>query len=262
MPRVRAYAHRGGAAEAAENSLGAFSRAVGLGYTHLETDIRPTRDGVALLHHDATLDRTTDGHGSVRDMTWRATRGVRLVDGSTPLRLEELLEAFPDVHLNLDVKEDGSIPALVEAVQRSRAWHRICITSFSPGRLRRVRSLVPLGTATSAHPWEVAALRIAATTFPLPRVPTRPQLPRVPRRPQRVQIPQRALGLDLVTPGVIALAHRHGLAVDVWTIDEEDTMDALIDLGVDGIMTDHPTRLRAVLERRGMWEDNGPRASE
>ncbi len=248
MPRVRAYAHRGGAGEATENSLAAFSRAVDLGYTHLETDIRPTRDGVALLHHDAFLGRTTDGHGPVRDTTWEGVRRLTLADGSTPLRLEELFEAFPDVHVNVDVKEDGSIPALVEAVQRCQAWQRVCITSFSPGRLRRVRSLIPAGTPTSAHPWEVAALRLAATGAPLPRVP---------ERPRRIQIPMRAFGLGLATPDVIALAHRHGLAVDVWTIDDEVVMEALIDLGVDGIMTDHPTRLRSVLERRGLWGSGG-----
>lgn len=234
----RAYAHRGGAREAPENSLAAFRNATGLGFTHLETDVRPTRDGVAVLHHDADLDRTTDGRGPVRDRTWSQVRRLRLEDGSAPLRLEELLEELPDARVNIDVKEPGSVVALADALRRSNAAHRVCVTSFSARRLARARRAMPPGAESSAHPWEVLALRA------LPRPPA---LPRV----HRVQVPTRALGLTLVDAGFVARAHRLGLAVDVWTVDEATQMERLLDLGVDGIMTDSPTVLRDVLARRG-----------
>ncbi|MBM3687726.1 MAG: glycerophosphodiester phosphodiesterase [Actinobacteria bacterium] len=235
----RAYAHRGGAREAPENSLMAFRHASTLGFTHLETDIRPTRDGVAVLHHDSDLDRTTDGHGHVRDHTWQHVRGVRLSDGSSPLRLEELLEECPDAHVNVDVKEDGSVPALAEAIRRSGAGARVCVTSFSARRLARARRVLPAGVESSAHPWEVLALRTLPRGSALPRV-------------QRVQVPQRALGVTFAEPRFVERAHGHGLAVDVWTVDDPADMERLLDLGVDGIMTDSPSVLREVLARRGI----------
>jgi len=240
MPRIRAYAHRGGAAEATENSIEAFRRAIGLGYAHLETDVRPTSDGVAVLHHDASLDRTTDQRGRVSALTWDRVRRARLADGTSPLRLEELLEEFPGVHVNLDVKESGSVLAMVDAVRRCAAHERICVTSFSARRLDRARDLLPDGVETAAHPGEVLALRALPRFTALPRA-------------SRIQVPVSAFGVSLTSATFIARAHRLGLAVDVWTIDDVDEMHRLLDLGVDGIMTDAPTVLRDVLRSRGAW---------
>ena len=239
----RPYAHRGGSRESPENSLAAFRHATTLGYRYLETDIRPTRDGVAVVHHDAHLERTTDGRGLVRDRTWQEMRSVRLNDGTTPLRLEELLEEFPDAHVTVDAKEAGSVVALADAVRRSTASDRVCVSSFSARRLIRARRLLPPGTESSAHPWEVLALRASPSgaAWPLPRS-------------QRVHVPLRALGFALVEPGFLARAHRAGLAVDVWTVDDAAEMHRLLDLGVDGIMTDSPGVLRAVLEARAQWD--------
>lgn len=239
----RAYAHRGGSAEAAENSITAFQRAAGLGFTYLETDVRPTRDGVAVLHHDAHLDRTTDGRGLVRDRLWRDLRTIRLSDGTAPLRLEELLESLPHHHVTVDAKEAGSVAAIVDAVNRSNARDRVCVASFSARRLSRLRHLLP-GVESGAHPWEVLRLR----SFAGPRTgSTRSSaLPRA----HRVQIPTRAFGVDLAEPDFISRAHAGGLAVDVWTVDDPDQMHRLIDLGVDGIMTDAPSVLSRVLASR------------
>ena len=234
----RAYAHRGGGRESPENSLAAFRHATALGFTYLETDIRPTRDGVAVVHHDARLERTTDGHGLVRDRTWQEMRSVRLNDGSTPLRLEELLEEFPDAHLTVDAKEAGSVVAMTDAIRRSTASDRVCVGSFSARRLIRARRLLPPGTESSAHPWEVLALRAGPSRLP---------------RAHRVHVPLRAFGIALVEPGFLARAHRAGLAVDVWTVDDAAEMHRLLDLGVDGIMTDSPSVLRSVLEDRAQW---------
>ena len=238
----RPYAHRGGGRESPENSLAAFRHATALGFRHLETDIRPTRDGVAVVHHDARLERTTDGRGLVRDRTWQEMRSVRLNDGTTPLRLEELLEEFPDAHVTVDAKEAGSVVALADAVRRSTASDRVCVSSFSARRLIRARRLLPPGTESSAHPWEVFALRASPSraAWPLPRA-------------HRVQVPLHAFGFAIVEPGFVARAHRAGIAVDVWTVDDAAEMHRLLDLGVDGIMTDSPSVLRAVLESRAQW---------
>lgn len=236
----RAYAHRGGADEAPENSLAAFTHAWDLGFHHLETDIRPTRDGVAVLHHDASWERTTTGNGVVREHTWAQVKSLRQADGTAPLRLEELLEAFPDAHVTLDVKESGSVVALVDAVRRCRASARICVGSFSARRLQHARRLLPSDTEFSAHPWEILRMRA------LPRAT-------LPARVRRLQIPERALGIRFTESDFIARAHARGHAVDVWTVNDPARMGHLIDLGVDGIMTDAPSELRRVLLERGIW---------
>jgi len=235
-PVFRAYAHRGGGREAAENSLAAFRHAQRLGYVYLETDVRPTRDGVAVVFHDATLDRTTDAGGRVRDLTWRDVGFVRLHDGSTPLRLEELLEEFPESHVTVDAKESGSVAAIADAVRRTGSRDRVCVTSFSARRLDQLRRLLP-DVESGAHPREVLSLRVFGR--PLPRA-------------TRVQVPTRAFGMVLTDASFLARAHRRGLAVDVWTIDDPDEMRRLLDLGVDGIMTDSPSLLLDVVAE---WRD-------
>lgn len=238
----RAYAHRGGSWEAPENSLAAFRRATELGrraqsVAYLETDVRPSRDGVAVLHHDARLDRTTDAVGPVRERTWSQLRSVQLADGSAPLRLEELLEELPGAHVTLDAKEPGSVAAIADAVRRTRSSSRICVTSFSPDRLGRLRAMLP-GVESGAHPREVARLRLGSTPAGLPR-------------PVRVQVPPSAFGIPLVTQAFIARAHSLGLAVDVWTVNDASQMKRLLEMGVDGIMTDSPTTLFDVLAHQG-----------
>ena len=240
---IRAYAHRGGALEACENSPAAFASAVGLGFDFLETDVRPTSDGVAVLHHDATLDRTTDLMGPVRQHSWRRVRRAVLGDGQSPWRLEDLLDAFPHAHVNIDLKEAGVVSPALDAIRRTRAWSRVTITSFSTARLRTVRRLTPSWVETSAGPREVVAHRLGVASWHL----------RGTRLPHRLQVPDRIRGRLVVDAGFLARARARSLAVDVWTVNDAADMRRLLDLGVDGIMTDVPSVLRDVLAERGTW---------
>ena len=237
----RAYAHRGGALEACENSPAAFGAAVGLGYRFLETDVRPTSDGVAVVHHDATLDRTTSLSGPVRELSWREVRRAVLDNGESPWRLEELLEAFPGAHVNIDLKEAGVVSPALDAIRRTRAWPRVTITSFSTARLRRVRRITPPWVETSAGPREVVAHRLGFPEWLSPGAA------------HRLQVPHRIRGRLVVDPAFLARARARSLAVDVWTVDDATDMAHLLDLGVDGIMTDAPGVLRDVLRARGRW---------
>lgn len=238
----RAFAHRGGSAEAPENSLAAFAHAVSLGYTDIETDIRGTADGVAVIHHDATLDRTTDGRGRIRDLTWAQVRRARVHGHEPILRLEEALEAFPGVRFTLDVKEAASVPAAIDALTRTQATERVVVGSFSHARLTRVRRALPV--ATSASPTEVARLAMAARWGRSTRILAR-----------YVQVPISVGRVRLVEPRMIDAAHARGMEIHVWTIDDPSMMHDLIDRGVDGLMTDRPTILRHVLVSRGLWHN-------
>lgn len=243
-PGPLAFAHRGGAAEAAENTMAAFERAVGLGYRHLETDARLTADGVLLAFHDATLDRLTDRTGAVSDLPWSLVRGAT-VDGEPIPKLEDVLAAWPDVRVNVDPKQDSAVAPLAEAIRRTGSTHRVGVASFSGLRIGRLRNRLGADLCTSLGPLGILRLRLASL-----RVPTGAL------RAACTQVPVSVRGVPIVDRRFVDTAHERGLQVHVWTCDDADEMAALLDLGVDGLMTDRPSLLKDVLVARGQW--HGP----
>ncbi|TDE30007.1 glycerophosphodiester phosphodiesterase [Nonomuraea mesophila] len=248
-PGPLAFAHRGGAAESAENSAAAFERAVGLGYAYLETDARATADGVLLAFHDHTLDRVTDRRGRVSELPYREVKRAR-IDGvhEIPL-LEDLLGTWPEIRFNIDVKEPAAIAPLAAAVRRTNAYDRICLTSFSDERLALARAALGRQVCSALGPRGVAALRAAAATSGYGRLLARLSRAGVPC----AQVPVGFRGLRVTTRALVRTAHAIGMQVHVWTINDTARMERLLDLGVDGIMTDNVTGLRDVLQRRGQW---------
>ena len=239
-----AFAHRGGADSFPENTLRAFRHAVSLGFTHVETDVHATADGVAVAFHDDSLDRVTDGRGVVGELPWREVRRAR-VDGTDPvLRLDELLEELPDVRVNIDPKSDAAVGPLVEVLRQAGAVERVCVGSFSDRRIKQVRDQVGASLCVGAGPRGIARLLAASARLRLPGSLDY----------DAAQVPVRSRGLPIVRPAVLAAAHRHGIVVHVWTIDDPAEMHRLLEMGVDGIMTDRPEVLRRVMIDRGHWK--------
>jgi glycerophosphoryl diester phosphodiesterase len=235
------FAHRGGASEAPENTMPAFEHAIRLGYRYIETDVHVTTDGVLLAFHDDVLDRVTDGSGVVEELPWSVVRNAN-VDGREPIPLfEDLLGAWPDARVNIDPKHDQAVEPLASTLKKCDAVDRVCIGAFSDERLEHVRSLLP-GVCTSLGPIGTLQLGLAAQGEDAPELPS-----------PCVQVPTHYLDTEIVTPEFVQEAHRRDMQVHVWTIDDADEMVRLLDLGVDGIMTDRPKVLRDVLEQRGQW---------
>lgn len=247
-PGPIAFAHRGGGGEAAENTVAAFDRALGLGYRYLETDVHATADGVVAVIHDPVLDRVADRPGQVATMAWGEVATARLAGGERVPRLDELLDRWPDTRWNIDAKSDAVVEPLAQVVRRAGALERVCVTSFSDRRLGQIRSLLGPRLCTAMGPRSITALRAASWT-PRGLVPGR-----VFSAFGAAQVPTRWGRLPVADRALVERAHGAGLAVHVWTVDDPTIMERLLDLGVDGIMTDHPSRLRAVLERRGQWQ--------
>ena len=146
----------------------AFRHAVDLGYTHVETDVHATADGVAVAFHDDSLDRVTDGRGVVGDLSWSQVRRA-LVAGTDPiLRLDELLEALPDTRINIDPKSDAAVGPLVEVLRRTGAVERVCVCSFSDRRTRQVRDAIGAALCVGAGPRGIARLLAASAHLPGP----------------------------------------------------------------------------------------------
>ncbi len=244
-PRPIAFAHRGGAAHAPENSWAAFAHAVKLGYAYLETDARATADGALVAFHDRTLDRVTDGCGPIGARSYRDIRSVR-INGTEPIPLlEDLLGAWPDVRFNIDLKDEPSTALLPAVLRRTGAWDRVCVTSFSGRRLGTARRLLDRPVCMTASPAAIAAVRYAV------KDPGKARLlaGRLARGQARcAQVPAR-----VATGPFLRRAHALGLDVHVWTVNDRAEMIRLLDLGADGMMTDQTETLREVLRERGQW---------
>ena len=234
------FAHRGGARVHPENTQRAFQHAIDLGFRYLETDVHTTADGVLIAFHDDQLDRVTDATGAIAELPWSEVAQAR-VDGTDPiLRLEEMLEVFPDAHINIDPKAWGSVEPLADTLLRMDALDRVCVTAFSRRRTVAVKRLVGERLCTGGGTGAAIQLRSGTPLGLLGGVDV-------------LQVPPIAGRLTVVNERFVQNAHRRGIHVHVWTIDDADEMHRLLDLGVDGIMTDEPTILRAVFDERGLW---------
>lgn len=244
-PTPMAFAHRGGAAHAPENSWQAFEHALGLGYWYLETDLQATADGVLIAFHDRTLDRVTDRGGRIARLPYRTVAEARIA-GTEPIpRLDDLLAAWPDVRFNIDLKDAPAIEPLAEVLRRTGSWDRVCVTSFSARRLHAARALLDRPVCMALSPAGVAALQL---TGGLPRFGNA-----LADKLARTGVHCAQVPLQIATPSFIRRAHEAGLQVHVWTLNRRHEMERALDLGADGIMTDETVLLRDLLTERSLW---------
>jgi glycerophosphoryl diester phosphodiesterase len=239
---ILAFAHRGGTDFAPENTLAAFTHAVGLGFRYLETDVHASADGVLYAFHDPDLSRLLGTPETISSLTSQVIDTIR-IDGRHAIpRMAALLEQFPTARFNIDAKAEAACDPLVSLVERTQCHDRICIGSFADKRIhyicRRLSRPVchSIGMRGAGRFWFGGTLRL----------------------PQRfsatcVQFPVERYGFRFLTREKIAYAHRLGLQVHAWTINDESLMHDLLDIGVDGIMTDACGLLKKVLIERNLW---------
>lgn len=257
-PKPRLFAHRGACGEAPENTMAAFQRAVDLGVEYIELDVQAAEDGQIMVIHDVTIERTTNGLGGVSAYSLAALQqldaGYRFSpdDGKTlPFRasdviipsLKEVLSSFPNVKFTVEIKQlDPPIEEQVIAVVRDcgKADH-VSLASEHDAVLVRARALAP-DIPTNLGYNEVADF--------IQRVATG-QLQGYQPPGQALQIPPKYQDIPLVTEQTVAAAHRLGLEIHVWTINDPHEMSRLLDLGVDGVISDFPGRLLEVVKGRG-----------
>ena len=237
-------AHRGLALEAPENTLLSFAAAIGLGADFVETDVHASCDGVAVVSHDSELERVARRRGVVADFTMAQLRAVDLGFDQGFCSLAEALDVFPETRFNIDVKSADAIEPTARAVREARATERVLITSFSERRRRETARLLP-GVATSASAPVFAAALLAA------RLGNAPLLRRVLRGFDALQVPVRALGIAVTTERMIRRFHSAGVEVHIWTINDPLEMQRLLDLGVDGIVTDRADLALDIVAQRG-----------
>jgi glycerophosphoryl diester phosphodiesterase len=242
-PQPIALAHRGVHLTAAENTWPAFEAAAALGYRYIETDVRGTADGHVIICHDARARRLAGLPGRVPALTLaqlRASPAVADGPAEVPL-LAEVLAGFPGLRFNIDVKDRSAAQLVPGIIRRSGCGDRVCVTSFSWRRLRRVRAALPGEVCTGAPVAEVARFLV------------RPRAFTGKGHPAVLQVPVAVAGVPVLTSKLIRDAHAAGLPVHVWTLNDLASIRAALDLGADGIITDQPVLLKEELIRRGLW---------
>jgi len=247
--RFVATAHRGGWVDPTdadrENTIYAFTRAWELGYRVFETDVHLTADGQLVAFHDTDLSRITGVAGQIGDHSWDELSSVPVAGRDRIPLMSELLAAFPDAVFNIDIKADPATEPLAAMLAGSDDAGRVCVGSFSSSRLARFRELAP-DIVTSTSKVEVAryvfGIGLRRSRFGAGEV---------------LQVPTRAFGgtVRVVRPDVVAAAHAHQRPVQVWTIDDPVEMERLIDMGVDGLITNDLVALKQVLRARGLWQE-------
>jgi glycerophosphoryl diester phosphodiesterase len=229
-PTPRVFAHRGFADGVPENTVAAFRRALEAGAGYLETDVRATRDGVAVLSHDADLRRLTGGAHRIADQT--ADQLAQTDLGGSPLAtLAEALAALPTARFNLDIKSPDAVQPTVDAIRAAGAIDRVLVSSFDERRRLSAVHALP-GVATSASS-RVVLRALSAVRAGLPRTAAR-----VLYGVHALQVPETLRGIRIVSPRTVRAFHRAGAEVHVWTVNSAPVMRRLLEWGVDGIVTD------------------------
>ncbi|MCS6710656.1 glycerophosphodiester phosphodiesterase [Brachybacterium sp. EF45031] len=248
-PRPRVIAHRGLALDGAENTLRAFSDALAAGADMLETDTRASSDGTAYALHDETMRRVAGDPRPVAALTAAQLSRMRIAGAEPPAALADVLGSFRDVIVNIDVKDARSVLPAAQAIARTGAVDRVCVTSFDDrvalravAQIRRLTGRTPRRSPSRGG----IALALALWSVEAPEVVLRRAL----RPYQALQVPMRHGRWRIVTPRSVAAAHRAGCEVHVWTIDTPAGMREVLALGVDGIVTNRADLLAGFLARR------------
>ena len=255
--RTLNIAHQGGEALWPSNTLTAYRGAVALGVDLLEMDLHATRDGALVLSHDATLDRLTDTQGRIADLTLeqvlRADAGYTLTpaggsgfpfrgQGVQVAQLKDVLREFPNTPLIIELKQANPSIAgpFCAELRGAGATGRVIAASFSDAALNEFRQLCP-EVMTSMTERELRPLVLLSKVGLSALAPAPGQV---------AQVPVRSGGIEIVTPAFVRALHARGVAVQVWTIDDEAEMRRLAAMGVDGIITNRPDLLKKVLAEK------------
>ncbi len=260
IDRPLIMAHRGDSANFPENTMASMESAVKIGVDLLETDVHLTKDGEFVLFHDEDIQRTTGEQGTIRERTLEELRQIDLgemftIDGETyPFRgkglrvltLREVFKAFPGMRFNIDMKDTiPEVPSILQNLLRDEGMeHSVVVASFHPAQARRFHEIAP-DIAMAANPSQVKRFVIGLRLRMLPLLARETPF-------AAFQVPLQSGSTKVVDQRFIDAAHSRGIAVHVWTINERQEMEFLLDQRVDGIFTDRPGLLREVMTGRGL----------
>tara|TARA_B110000014_G_C20125662_1_gene599374 strand:+ start:3164 stop:3919 length:756 start_codon:yes stop_codon:yes gene_type:complete len=236
-----AFIHRGGAEDATENTLDAFQYSANLGFVFMETDVQSTKDGKIVVFHDDSLKRVAGINKQIKQLDLKQLKDIKLLKGGTIPTLDELLHSFPKLKFNIDIKTHEATNESIKIIRQHNAFDRVCLASFSSKRLKKIRKILNGHLCSSMGMTEVLNLILNSYGLNLKISDG-----------QCAQVPKSYFGIPVLSKRFIDYAHHCSKLVHVWTINNENDMHNIINLGVDGIMTDFPSVLKKVLLEKGL----------
>ncbi len=242
-PGVLAFAHRGDHDSGPENTMPAFAGAVDLGFKYLETDTHCTRDGMLMAFHDEQLDRLTNQKGKISELDYDVVRRAKVKGLEAIPRLDDLIQSFPQTRFNIDLKADSTVKPFIGLVKKLKCVDRICVGAFSDKRIKAVKEALP-NVCTSLGPINVCLAKLASHGVPFLNI-----------EGNCAQIPERWGQINLSDSRFIRAMKQRGIQTHVWTVNVEADMVRLLELGVEGIMTDRAEILKQILKIKGLWSD-------
>lgn len=260
LDRPIVLSHRGGALEFPENSREAFTAMSDAGLRYIETDVQASRDGELVIMHDPFLNRTTDGSGRVCDVDWCDIKNLSDESGQRPVLLREVLDEFPEITFNVDIKGDDGVQPAISLLQDGTYNDRVLLAAFSEKRLRQLRAALPniatsLGTSAIARLVAATKLGTSARSRLLSTVPGPDQ------GAVCAQVPLFFRRMSVFNEDFVQVADDHGLDVHVWTLNEVKDMDEALARGARGIVTDRPSLATELISSRHDTSDIEERAN-
>ena len=235
------FAHRGGSYDFCENTLDAFNNSINLGYRHIETDVRHTKDNKLIIFHDPDLKRILGLDAKIENLNYEEIKNIKIFETHTIPLLDEALSSWPDINFNIEPKSLESAYLLKDKLKSMKNIDRICIGSFSNTKIDILRNEFKDNLCSSMTKSETILFflnrffSIYDNSIPC------------------LQIPMTYMGFRIVTSDLVEHVHSLGKKIHVWTINDENQMIDLININVDGIMTDKPTTLKKVLQKKSLW---------
>tara|TARA_Y100001970_G_C14073442_1_gene770711 strand:- start:133 stop:879 length:747 start_codon:yes stop_codon:yes gene_type:complete len=237
-----AFAHRGGTEFAPENTYEAFSSAVSIGYKYLETDVHPNADNKLMAFHDSSVDRVTNYKGKICNFTSSELKKIKVKEKFQIPFLEDLIESFSKSFFSIDMKSDQSVKPLIKLIKSMNAVDRVCFASFSQDRIDYVRDEFDNKCITSMGPREIIKTKISSIINFKHKI-----IPKIS------SLPISRYRIKLLNKRHINFLKSLNIKVIAWTINDVEAINKLIDLGVDGIMTDNISVLKKILIKKNIW---------
>ena len=234
---LEVLAHRGGAEESLENTIESFEYSISLGCKYIETDVQVSSDGIPYIFHDDDLKRICGIPKKFDSLSSQEIDKINIFDVHKIPKLIDVLDVFPDTNFQIDFKTDEVVQPALDAIKKSKAFERVCVASFNSKRLKGVRKNYP-DICISMGPKEVYKTLAASFNLYKNNIPG-----------DCLQIPMSYYGIKVVTKRFVNFLKLNGLKVMVWTINDVETFKFLIDLNVDGIITDSPKLLFEILKK-------------
>ncbi len=236
--KFQPFVHRGCGVNLTENTLESFKESVDLGYKYIETDVRLTKDERVIVFHDDNFNRLAKINKKVNCLNIKDIKNIELIKGGTIIELGNLLEEFPKIKFNIDIKDPKTLTPTIKILDSFNAYSKVCLASFKSPILWRLKKIRPQ-SCVSMGVFDVLVFKV---------------FHKIINDVDCIQVPIKWKGINVLTKSLTEIAHLNNLKVHVWTLNSEEQIVKMLNLNVDGIMSDDAILLKKITEKYKLFD--------